>query len=97
MRNLVGATGIVYSNNPVLIDSRLPVLTSLPNGVYVEGCDRLCPARYTAVGVSPDDSGCTSLAFDYYLYVVGDVGRLNKTLLGVTLATAVKNITLGQV
>ena len=97
LRNIMSVTGVVLSNNPVLLDARLPALTSLPNGVQVEGCDRLCPARYTTAGVPPSDAGCTSLAFEYYLYVVGDVNRLNSTSLGVTLATALWNITLGQV
>jgi hypothetical protein len=69
--NLVSATSIRYLNNPRLVDARMPSLTSLPGGVSVTGCDRLCPARYTAVGVGPDDSECPDVVFYYYLHVDG--------------------------
>ena len=71
--NLVGLYGAHYSNNAQLVDARMPALKQLSGAVTVEGCDRLCPARYTAVGAVPDDSGCPNPIMEYYVGIRGDV------------------------
>ena len=71
--NLVGLYGAHYSNNAQLVDARMPALKQLSGAVTVEGCDRLCPARYTAVGAVPDDSGCPNPIMEYYFGIRGDV------------------------
>jgi hypothetical protein len=53
--------GAQFVNNPNLVDARMPKLTSLQGPVVVDGCDRLCPARYISVGSLRDDSRCTDL------------------------------------
>ena len=59
--NVLTLYGASYINNPNLVDTRMPKLASLQGPVVVDGCDRLCPARYTSVGSLGDDSGCTDL------------------------------------
>ena len=70
--NLQSVYGAHYENNPALVDARFPSLTQMNNNVTVDGCDRLCPARYTVVGTSPSDVGCPSRRMEYYFRVLGD-------------------------
>jgi hypothetical protein len=74
--------GISYQSNPILVDGRMPSLAVLRGDVVVEGCDRLCPARYTIVGDSPDDSECTNPLLEYSFRVVGDARREDLEVLG---------------
>jgi hypothetical protein len=83
---LVEVHGISYQNNPTLVDARMPSLQSLKGHVVVDGCDRLCPARYTVVGASPDDSGCTNPLLEYSFRVVGDAQRHDLDVLGTLMA-----------
>ena len=69
--NLIGLYGAHYSNNADLVDARMPSLQQLKGSVTVEGCDRLCPARYTAVGLS-DDAVCPNPIMEYYFGIQGD-------------------------
>jgi hypothetical protein len=79
---LVEVHGISYQNNPTLVDARMPSLAQLRGDVVVVGCDRLCPARYTVVGASPDDSGCTNPLLQYSFRVVGEARREDLDVLG---------------
>ena len=92
--NLVGLYGAFYSNNAELVDARMPGLQgSIRNGVSVEGCDRLCPARYTAVGTVGDDSGCTDPLMKYFLNIVGTATVNDLALLSRIMARVVVNVT----
>ena len=70
--HLLGVEGIYYGNMPVLVDARMPSLMKLNGNVTVIGCGRLCPARYSVVGPSPNQAGCSNATVNWYLYVVGD-------------------------
>ena len=71
LKALVSINGISLSNMVSLVDVRMPALKSLQNCITVSNCDRLCPARYTAAGPSPDDSGCANLQLNLFLHVEG--------------------------
>ena len=57
------------------------------------GCDRLCPARYTAVGTVGDDSGCTDPSMNYFLITVGTATVDDLALLSRIMARVVFNVT----
>jgi hypothetical protein len=95
--NLVSVTSIRYLNNPGLVDARLPSLMSLPGGVSVTGCDRLCPARYTAVGAWPDDSGCPVVVLHYSLHVDGPVRVSDLATIAGVMDHTLRNVTQNQV
>jgi hypothetical protein len=89
--------GISYKNNPTLVDARMPSLRELRNEVEVEGCDRLCPARYTVAGASPDDSGCAESIISYFFLVQGDARREQLGMLGNLTLRIVQNVTNNEV
>jgi hypothetical protein len=95
--NLVSATSIRYLNNPRLVDARMLSLTSLPGGVSVAGCDRLCPARYTAVGAGPDDSGCPDVSLYYYLHVDGPMQVSDVSKIVAVMDRILRNVTQNKV
>ena len=95
--NLIGVTAVVYSNNPALVDARIPSLEHLTNGVVVEGCDRLCPSRYTTVGSASDDSGCANPVLEYFFYIAGDANSDSLPLLESITYRVMKNVTSGVV
>ena len=96
--SLVSMYGAVYSNNPYLLDTRMPSLSSMRDGVTVVGCDRLCPARYTAAaGTITDDSQCTNPQMEYYLNVEGPAVAADLELLGDVIQRVVANVTNGEV
>ena len=95
--NLIGINGATFVNMPILVDARMPSLTQLRDAVTVEGCDRLCPARYTSVGVSLDDSGCTNPEMFYFLRVVGNFHSSDLLLLSSVMARVVSGKTDGLV
>ena len=96
--NLVRLYGAVYSNNPALIDTRMFSLSSLPYGVTVVGCDRLCPARYTATaGTVTDDSQCTNPQLEYFLKIEGPAVASDLELLNSVMQRVVRNVTNGVV
>jgi len=77
--------GAFYSDNPNLVDTRIPGLKQLGSNVTVVNCNRLCPARYTVVGTSPSDAGCPNLQMEYYFHVTGNVSVNQLTLIeGIT-------------
>lgn len=95
--NLLGVNGITYFNNPLMTDARMLSLKTLSGNVTVEGCPRLCPARYTRVGPGPDDSYCTNTNLNHFFQVVGDVENVHLTTLGSIVARAARNVTGNQV
>ena len=95
--NLVGIYGAKFSNMPILVDARMPSLTQIRDVVTVDGCDRLCPARYTSVEVIQDDSGCTNPEMFYFLRVVGGFQSSDLLLLSDVMARVVTSKTNGLV
>lgn len=95
-RNLKIAHDIVYSNNPNMIDSRMPSLVSL-GSVSVMGCDRLCPARYTVVGSHPDGDDCVTQDADYFFSVVGGATAADINQLSDVIETLMRNFTNNSV
>ena len=95
-RNLRSVFGISYVNNPSLVDARMPSLVSMPSGVSVVGCERLCLARYTVVGASPDDSGCASQDIDEIMVVTGGATLSDLLDLSSILTNVVRNLTSNQ-
>ena len=96
LKNLVSLEGAVYLNNPVLVDTRMPSLQVLSGDVIVIGCDRLCPARYTAVGVgfgSNNDAGCTNVMLDYFMSIQGPATVSMLPLLSNIMSRVVENAT----
>ena len=73
LQSLVSMGSAFYSDNPNLVDTRIPGLKQLGSNVTVVNCNRLCPARYTVVGTSPSDAGCPNLQLEYYFHVTGNV------------------------
>ena len=95
--NVVELYGGVYLNNPNLVDTRLPALSTLQSAVMVDGCDRLCPARYTTAGAATDDSGCSNLQMDFFYDVQGSITFEDLPLLEDVITRVMKNISNGQV
>jgi hypothetical protein len=61
--------GVQYFNNPSLVDARLFALERLDTPAFVKGCDRLCPAQYTRLGLAASSEPCSnqSLRFPFFL------------------------------
>ena len=98
LSNLVGIYGGAhFENNPVLVDARIPKLEILSGEVTVTACDRLCPARYTAVGMNKSDVGCTNMALDYFVHVDGVVLSSQLPLLASVFGRVLNNVTGGEV
>ncbi len=95
--NLKRVEGIFYLNNPSLVDARMPMLESMPEGIEVEGCHRLCPARYTTVGASPDDDDCAVMVMKFTLRLTGDVSVQSLPLLEDIFVRVVANVTINAV
>jgi len=98
-KNLIGLHGAVYLNNPVLVDTRMPSLQQMTGNVSVIGCDRLCPARYTAagVGLNSSDVGCTNVLLDYFMNIQGSVTVAMLPLVSDIMSRVVGNATGGVV
>ena len=92
-RNLQKVDGVTYLNNPSMIDARMPALVSMPNGISVTGCDRLCRARYTVVGPSPDDTGCANQNIEEYMVVTGGAQVSDLPALAGIFANIMRNLT----
>jgi hypothetical protein len=98
-RNLLSLNGAFYSNMDNLVDARIPGLQQLFNkNVHVENCNRLCPARYTAIGASPDDSDCPNLQLHFFVHVEGllPVSSILTVWQGV-MFNALQNISANEV
>ena len=65
------------TNNPNLVDSRMPSLQSLRyNSAIVFSCPNLCPDRYTSLVYNTNSSGCHNLQIQAYYRFVGDLKML---------------------
>ena len=83
---------IHYSNNPWQMDAELASLVRLGGNVTVEGCDRLCPARYSSIQRAQHDDDSTAREQDcanpfvqYYLVVVGNATLDDLGIIGSTI------------
>ena len=97
LQNVVELYGGTYINNVNLVDARLPALTSLQSAVEVDGCDRLCPARYTIVGAGPDDSGCSNLQMVFFFNIQGSITIADLPLFANVITRTIQSISSGQV
>ena len=97
LSNVVSLNGAVYSNNPQLADARLFSLRRLNGKVSVDGCDRLCPAQYTAVGTAVgravDDQGCAKPELRYFLHIAGTVTKSDLDVVGSIMQAVLRNAT----
>ena len=96
-KGLLGLYGAYYSNNPNLVDTRMPALKQMTNNVTVVNCDRLCPARYTRVGAGPSDGYCPNLQLQFFFQVNGDFSVQQLPLLETIVSLAMQNVSLHQV
>ena len=98
LSELVRVDGITYLNNPILVDAHLPSLENHDIPIAVEGCPRLCPARYTDKTYSGlDESECADTGVKFFLHVVGNASVEAIDLLGAVMARVVRNTTQGEV
>ena len=97
LSNLVVVDSIYYSNLPILVDARMPSLQQLSGSVSVIGCDRLCPARYTVVGPSPNQAGCSNSTIRLYLHIVGPATLGEIGVLANVTSRVFSNMTNGEV
>ena len=88
---------VYYLNNPILVDTRMPSLSFLGGSTIVNGCDRLCPARYTSVGSSSIDASCPNNTITAYLHVNGNVNDQSLPILCSTVGNAISHILNNQV
>jgi hypothetical protein len=98
MKHLERVDGITYVGNPILIDAHLHGLESYTIPIVVEGCPRLCPARYTDKTESgEDESACPNPRIRFLLHVAGHAAEDELDVLGDVLVRAMRNTTLGVV
>ena len=98
LSNLERVDGITYLDNSLLVDAHLHGLESYTIPFVVEGCPRLCPARYTDKTYSGmDESECADTGAKFFLHVVGNASVEAIDLLGAVMARVVRNTTQGEV
>jgi hypothetical protein len=96
--NLMRVDGVTYIDNPILVDAHLHSLENHNIPVLVEGCPRLCPARYTDQSSSGmDESECANPRIKFFLHVDGNASLKTINLLGAVMARVVQNTTRGEV
>ena len=89
--------GYYYSNNPQLVDARMPGLQTLGAEAVVEGCDRLCPARYTKLGSSGHDGDCAKLNEEFFYNIQGSVTIADLPVFVDVITRMMTSISNGQV
>ncbi len=72
LSQVVSVSGVTLFNNPNMVDARLPSLFRLSEAFTAEGCDRLCPQRYTSAIIGADESFCANLTVSVALSYLGD-------------------------
>ena len=84
LRGAVSVAGVFLSNNPNLVDSRLPLLKSIDSAI-VSGCIHLCSTRYPSVLPVASGPGCADLMLVmYFRYgVTPDLGLIGSMLTSV--------------
>ena len=95
--NLLGVGSIFYEFNPILVDARMSSIQEISGNVSVIGCDRLCPSRYTVVGPSPNQAGCSNSTVQWYLYIVGPASIHDISVLENVATRVLVNLTNGDV
>jgi hypothetical protein len=97
--DLEHVNGISYINNPILVDAHLYGLKNRGSTtVFVEGCPRLCPARYTDKTESgEDESECANPVIRFFLRVEGGATREQLSVLGDLMTRVVRNTTHEEV
>ena len=96
--NLQRVDGIRYINNPILVDAHMHGLENTSIPTHVEGCPRLCPARYTnKTNSGLDESGCANPRIRFYLVVTGNATKPALDMLGDVMARVMRSKTQGQV
>ena len=95
-RNVTAVNNVSLSNNPNLVDARMPSLRTMAGRFDVIACDRLCPARYARVGQSPNDAGCANLVRLSFVSVGGSYTLSADYTLSV-LVTALRFFSNGTV
>ena len=74
--------GITFIDNPLLVDGRISSLENPNIPVDVEGCPRLCPARYSSKAhTDGSDDQCADVGVQYFLGVFDDASRADLNLL----------------
>jgi hypothetical protein len=92
--NLERVDGITYINNRNLVDAHLDSLKSLDIPTRVEGCARLCPARYTENRDSgADESACANPGMRFYVAITGSATRGDLAVAGDVMTRVVRNLT----
>ena len=91
-KSIVSLGGAFYSDNPNLVDARMPALKQLGSNVTVVNCNRLCPARYTVVGMSPSDAGCPNLQLEFSFLMTGNVSVTQLSLIEQVVYNALRGI-----
>jgi hypothetical protein len=95
--NLHTVDSIHILNGPRVLDARFPSVTTFRSNATVDGCERLCPARYPKP-VNTDEQLCPLRQIEFYLYVAGNgVPNLNLTMLSKLMERVIKNVTNNQV
>jgi hypothetical protein len=96
--NLERVDGVTYIDNPSLADAHMSSLKSLDIPTRVEGCARLCPARYTEnrdSGASED--ACANPGMRFYVAITGSATRGDLAVVGDVMTRVVRNLTDGKV
>ena len=98
LKHLESVDGITYVGNPILIDAHLHGLESYTIPIVVEGCPRLCPARYTdKTDSGEDESACPNPKIRFFLHVAGNAAEDELHVLGDMLARVMHSTTQGEV
>jgi hypothetical protein len=98
LKQLECVDGITYPNNPIIVDARMHGLESYTIPIVVEGCPRLCPARYTDETLSgSDEIECENPRIHFFLHFTGDAAEDEFHMLGDVLARVMHNTTHGAV
>jgi hypothetical protein len=86
--------GITYIDNRNLLDAHLDSLVSLDIPTRVEGCARLCPARYTENRDSgASENACANPGMRFYLAVHGSSARNGLDVIADVMTRVVRNLT----
>ena len=94
--NVTAVNNVSLSNNPNLVDARMSALQNMAGLVDVIACNRLCPARYTVVGPSPNDTGCANLT-GFAFVSIGGSYDLSVDYTVAILANAIRFFSEGTV
>jgi hypothetical protein len=98
MSNIEVLYGARYSNNPSLVDARMPMLMELRGEVSVEGCDRLCPSRYTALGAgSTNEIECANVTLNYFMHIEGSFQSSDIGVFSSVFGRMLRNVTVEEV